>query len=131
MFVHDLPDKGVGLRHRPGRPEVASNDPPEFPARIAVTCVHTGMNDSYLTVGAVAARIGVHVDTVRRMEAGGHLTPVRLPSGHRRYRRADVDLLLAAGDGVRSPRAGIGPDPVNAPELATPPFNGTSGPPSG
>ncbi len=41
--------------------------------------------------------LGVSVDTMRRWDAVGKLIPVRLPSGHRRYRREDIDALIEAG----------------------------------
>lgn len=41
-----------------------------------------------------AARLGVTDETVRRWADAGKLRHVRLPSGQRRYRQEDLDLLL-------------------------------------
>ena len=51
-------------------------------------------SDPLLTAAQVAARIPVHVETVRRWTREGKLTAVVLPSGRKRYRAADVDALL-------------------------------------
>lgn len=46
------------------------------------------------TPGEVAARFGLSLDTLRYYEREGLLTEVeRAPSGHRRYRASDVELL--------------------------------------
>ena len=42
----------------------------------------------------VAALLSVHPQTLRIWDKQGKLKPIRLPSGHRRYRRMDVDVLL-------------------------------------
>ncbi|QVQ51765.1 MerR family transcriptional regulator [Spiractinospora alimapuensis] len=52
------------------------------------------MNPSSYTPGEVAARFGLTLDTLRYYEKEGLLTEVeRAPSGHRRYRASDVELL--------------------------------------
>ena len=52
-----------------------------------------------------AALLGVSPNTLRRAEESGVIPCVRSPGGHRRYRRRDLDKLLAAG-GLRGvPRA--------------------------
>lgn len=48
----------------------------------------------WLTAGEVAAFLSLSVRTLNRMEHRGELLPRRLPSGRRRYRRADVEALL-------------------------------------
>ena len=53
-----------------------------------------------LTTGEVAERLAVHPETVRRWVAQGKLSAVRLPSGVRRYRAADVDRLLGEPEQV-------------------------------
>ena len=50
-----------------------------------------------LTVKQVAAQMGVHPNTVRRWERRGILNAFRLPGGHRRFRRSDVETLLQDG----------------------------------
>lgn len=51
-------------------------------------------DDELLPVTAAAALIGVHRDTLKRYEDRDHLiTSIRTPSGHRRYRRGDVEAL--------------------------------------
>lgn len=49
-----------------------------------------GTPDEWLRVGEAAALIGYSVDTLRNWDRTGLLTAHRSPSGHRRYRRADV-----------------------------------------
>jgi DNA-binding transcriptional MerR regulator len=50
--------------------------------------------DTAYTPGEVAARFGLTLDTLRYYEREGLLTEVeRAPSGHRRYRASDVELL--------------------------------------
>lgn len=51
-----------------------------------------------LTRRQVAERLGVHVDTVRRWEDRGALTPLRTPGGHVRYAADEVAALLERGD---------------------------------
>ncbi|MUL41907.1 MerR family transcriptional regulator [Streptomonospora sp. PA3] len=52
------------------------------------------MDTSQYTPGEVAARFGLSLDTLRYYEKEGLLTEVeRTPSGHRRYRPSDVELL--------------------------------------
>jgi putative resolvase len=48
-----------------------------------------------LKIGEAAALLGVSVKTVRRWVDNGYLACVRTPSNQRRFRRADVEALLA------------------------------------
>jgi putative resolvase len=50
-----------------------------------------------LSIGDAARILGVSVDTVRRWSDEGRVPVVVLPSGHRRYRLADVEALAAGG----------------------------------
>ncbi len=51
--------------------------------------------DDLLPAAAAAKLIGVHRDTLKRYEDRDHLIEsLRTPSGHRRYRRSDVEALL-------------------------------------
>lgn len=43
---------------------------------------------------AVADAFGVSTDTVTRWADAGRIPVYVLPSGHRRYKRADIDRLL-------------------------------------
>lgn len=52
-----------------------------------------------LSIGEAASRIGISRDTLRRWENDGRISSLRTPTNHRRYRSADVDALLAKGDG--------------------------------
>jgi DNA-binding transcriptional MerR regulator len=62
-----------------------------------------------LSIGDVAQRLGVSVDTLRYYEKEGLVTPARDPAGRRRYGAADV----AALEVVRMLRdAGLGIDPI-------------------
>lgn len=50
--------------------------------------------DDLLPAAAAAALIGVHRDTLKRYEDRDHLIiSIRTPTGHRRYRRGDVEAL--------------------------------------
>lgn len=51
-----------------------------------------------LKVEDVAKWANVHPETVRRWTREGALTAITLPGGGRRFRLADVEALLAAGD---------------------------------
>ena len=57
--------------------------------------MHTA--DDLLTSAEAGAVLGVSGKTVARYADAGTLPVVVLPSGHRRYRRSDLDALLAAG----------------------------------
>lgn len=59
------------------------------------------MDDKRLQVIDVARTLRVSPDTVRRWADSGLLASIRLPSGHRRFERADVlmfrDEMLRPG----------------------------------
>jgi len=56
--------------------------------------------DALISVAQAAALLGVHPNTVRAWTESGRLTAWRInPRGDRRYRRADVERLLAEGSG--------------------------------
>lgn len=48
-----------------------------------------------LTAPQVAEALQVSDETVRRWAADGRLPSIVLPSGKRRYRRADIDAILS------------------------------------
>ena len=50
-----------------------------------------------IPIGQAAELLNVSVHTLRRWDAKGRLVPIRMPSGQRRYRRADVEAV-ARGD---------------------------------
>lgn len=54
--------------------------------------------DELLTTGDAAKLLQASVQTVRRWEASGHLTAIRTPGNQRRFRRAEVEALLAPSD---------------------------------
>jgi excisionase family DNA binding protein len=86
---------------------------------------------SYLTIRQAAQRLGVHESTVRRYADRGLIGAVRLPSGVRRLRGHDVEVLArafgeAAGNGpptktieVLAAEQGVLP-PSNLESLAAP-----------
>lgn len=47
-----------------------------------------------LQVGEAAQMLGVHPDTLKRWERAGHIASTRTPTGHRRFRRDDVEALI-------------------------------------
>lgn len=48
------------------------------------------MSDDLFNVRQTAKELGVHENTVRNLEKRGELKAVRLPSGVRRFRKADI-----------------------------------------
>lgn len=52
-------------------------------------------DEQFLTTGEAAALLGVHIDTIRRWERDGYLSCVRTPGNHRKFRRSDVEKLMA------------------------------------
>lgn len=70
----------------------------------------------YLRIKAAAAVLGVSVNTLRNWERSGKLVAFRHPvNGHRLYKRADLEALLAS---VEQPQLtpGLGADVVHADE---------------
>lgn len=51
--------------------------------------------EDFLTPAEASRYLRVSTRTLQRYEAAGHLQVSRLPTGHRRYRRADLDALSA------------------------------------
>lgn len=52
--------------------------------------------------GAAAKKLHVTTKTLQRMAERGTIAAVILPSGHRRYRAADIAALTAPTDAVAS-----------------------------
>src|SRR5690606_3359229 len=78
-------------------PAAGPRTPGEAPPGLDLECTPASrlwsMTD-YYTPGEVAQRFGLSLDTLRYYEREGLLTQVeRAPSGHRRYRAGDVELL--------------------------------------
>lgn len=51
--------------------------------------------DPLLKPGEVARLVGVHPKTVSRWANEGRIPALRTPSGHRRFRRSAVQVLLS------------------------------------
>jgi len=51
-------------------------------------------SNDMLSVSEAAAVAGVSKYTLRRWDAAGRIASVRTPTGHRRFRRSDVERLL-------------------------------------
>jgi excisionase family DNA binding protein len=62
-------------------------NPPSLPVQ--------GNEGDLLTPAEVAAVFRVDPKTVTRWAAAGRITSIRTPGGHRRFRRSEVDRLLA------------------------------------
>ncbi|HEX5498220.1 MAG TPA: MerR family transcriptional regulator [Thermomicrobiales bacterium] len=62
------------------------------PAPIPVDAEEIGQEPLYV-IAAVAARVGVRVQTLRRYEAYGLLEPRRAGSGNRLYSEADIEQV--------------------------------------
>lgn len=67
---------------------------PQVGAPLSLCLVSEG---EYLAIGEAAALIGVSTDTLRRWERSGRITAVRTPTGHRRFKRSDIEALLRNG----------------------------------
>ncbi len=52
--------------------------------------------DTLLTAAEVADELRVHVSTVSRWVRDRRITAIKLPGGHLRFRRADVDALMTS-----------------------------------
>jgi hypothetical protein len=88
------------------------------PTVLAMTQRPTDEDESdLLSVSPAGQLIGVSASALIRYEAQGLIRSIRTPGGHRRYRRADVEALVAGG-GQAADKSG--PDPVSsAPDLQT------------
>ncbi len=53
--------------------------------------------DELLPVGQASALVGVSTDTLKRWERAGRIRAERTPTGHRRFRRSEVERLLRSG----------------------------------
>lgn len=65
---------------------------------------------TFITIRAAARSAGVHENTVRRYADRGLSRAIRLPSGVRRVRRADIEALDAVRSKPVVPKAGISVD---------------------
>lgn len=64
---------------------------------------HASSDTDLLTVGEAAAIATVSTDTLKRWEKAGRIESLRTPTGHRRFRRSDVEGLLSpSGTAERS-----------------------------
>lgn len=52
-------------------------------------------SEDLLSIGEAARETGVSVDTLRRYATDGRIAAVLTPGGHRRFRRSDLEALLA------------------------------------
>jgi excisionase family DNA binding protein len=67
---------------------------------------HTGISPEdldLLSTGQAAAILGVSRDTMARYETAGHIACRRTPTGHRRFRRVDVERLRETANGSDAP----------------------------
>lgn len=55
------------------------------------------MPDEYVTTGEAARMLGVNPTTIIRYTITGKLQVVKLPGGHRRIPRSEVERLLREG----------------------------------
>jgi excisionase family DNA binding protein len=58
---------------------------------------HAEADDELLAVGPAAALATVTPKTLKRWERDGRITSVRTPTGHRRFRRSEIEALLTSG----------------------------------
>ena len=59
---------------------------------------HASDPEERLTIGEAAKLAGVSIDTLRRWADKGHIAFERRPSGHRVFRRADVEAAHTPGE---------------------------------
>lgn len=59
--------------------------------------MHTS-ESALIPIGDAAARLGVSVETMRRWADNGQIPVITLPSGHRRFRLADLDAFKPKAD---------------------------------
>jgi excisionase family DNA binding protein len=64
----------------------------------------SGGESDWLTLGQAAKYLGVAQSTIRKWSDGGRLPAFYTPGGHRRYRRADLDVFLSQSGGSTPPR---------------------------
>ncbi len=67
-------------------------------ASLTVATYAFDVSDEWLSTGQAAERLGVHRSTLVRYIEEGRLPASRLPTGHYRIRRADLEKLLAEGE---------------------------------
>ena len=58
--------------------------------------MNTQSAESYMTAAEVCDFLRITDRTLYRYQQSHRLTPLLLPGGHRRFRRSDVEQLLAA-----------------------------------
>ncbi|MFH0857085.1 MAG: helix-turn-helix domain-containing protein [bacterium] len=58
------------------------------------------MEDNLLTIGEAAEMLNISIDTLRRWDKSGRLSAFHKPSGHRYYRRIDIELALDDLSGI-------------------------------
>lgn len=61
------------------------------------------MEEKFVSIGKAAKLLGMSIPALRQWEAHGMLTPERTPTGHRRYRVADLQRLMHEADDSRRP----------------------------
>lgn len=74
--------------------------------RLAVQPV--GPSSDWLSLGPASRLLGVDPDTMRRWADSGRVRAFATPGGHRRFSRADLDLLTAARTPGARPLAALG-----------------------
>ena len=58
------------------------------------------MNEKALINPKTASQmLGIHINTLRQWSLSGFIPELRTPKGHRRYRRIDVENLIAKMEG--------------------------------
>ena len=59
---------------------------------------HTYANPGdLLPIGEAARLLGVSIETIRRWDAAGQIKSIRTLGGQRRFRREEIDRVLAEG----------------------------------
>lgn len=66
------------------------------------------MSDMLLTIKQAAEFLGISKKTLYRYGEQGILKPLRMPGGHRRYRKSDVERFLRSVETLGGPRCNRG-----------------------
>lgn len=62
-----------------------------------MTSSNSQTDEQVLSIGDVATRLGVSIDTVRRWERDGKIAAFRTPGNQRRFRELDVETIRTGG----------------------------------
>jgi excisionase family DNA binding protein len=74
--------------------------------KVAASVKRGDSMSSYLTIGQTAKRLGLEVDTVRKLERDGKIRAVRTRGGHRRFTEEEIDRFRKSRRKTATAKAG-------------------------